>query len=103
MSDDLDPYAHFLCYVAIHDQRFPFHTQLFLTSRGSIPTLHWFLQRLHVYPLPSYSGQSMWAGGATWLASIGTPPNVIQALGRWSLDTWRRYICQHPLILHHLT
>ncbi|TEB28202.1 hypothetical protein FA13DRAFT_1586068, partial [Coprinellus micaceus] len=77
-SDDIDPYHPFLNYIACRDHEFPFHTQLFLTSHGSVPTSRWFLERLHRHLPPSFGGQSLRAGGATWLASIGTPTDVIQ-------------------------
>lgn len=101
-SDDLNPLPYFLSYVALRDGLFPFHSQLFLVSNGTPPTYNWFIRRLHHYLPPAYGGQSLRAGGATWLASIGTDANIIQAAGRWSSDTWKRYIRQHPLLLHQL-
>jgi hypothetical protein len=44
----------------------------------------------------------MRAGGATYLASLGTPPEIIRALGRWSSDAWELYIRLHPTLLHFL-
>ncbi|KAJ3532167.1 hypothetical protein NMY22_g7856 [Coprinellus aureogranulatus] len=102
-SDDLNPRPYFLNYIALRDAAFPFHGQLFLTSDGTNPTYGWFVRRLHQYLPPTYGGQSLRAGGATWLASIGTNSSIIQATGRWSSDTWHRYIRQHPLLLYHLS
>ena len=36
----------------------------------------------------SIAGQSMRAGGATALAEAGVPPQLIQAAGRWTSDTF---------------
>ena len=41
----------------------------------------------------------MRAGGATSLAEAGVPPNTIQAIGRWALDTFQIYIRKNPVLL----
>ena len=41
----------------------------------------------------------MCAGGATSLAEAGVPPNVIQAIGQWALDTFQIYIKKNPVLL----
>jgi hypothetical protein len=102
-DDVLNPRSHFLRYLAMRDSRFPFHSQLFLDESGSIPTRRWFLSKLHQFLPGEYGGQSLRAGGATWLAQIGTPPHIIQAIGRWNSDTWKIYIRQHPILLQSLT
>ena len=101
-TDDINPYPRFISYLSLRDTRFPFHTQLFLTSHGEVPTERWFLAKLHQHLPKAFGAQSLRAGGATWLASIGTDTTTIQALDRWSSDTWKRYIRKHPLILHFL-
>ncbi|TEB31123.1 hypothetical protein FA13DRAFT_1566946, partial [Coprinellus micaceus] len=85
-TDDINPYPHFISYLSLRDARFPFHTQLFLTSHGEVPTEHWFLAKLHQHLPKVFGAQSLRAGGATWLASIGTDSAQIQALGCWSSD-----------------
>jgi hypothetical protein len=101
-SDYLDPRSHFLRYLKQRDRAFPFHSHLFLDQTGSVPSRHWFLQRLHQCMPIDYGGQSLRAGGATWLAQLGTDSSIIQASGRWKSDTWRIYIRQHPLLLQAL-
>ena len=41
----------------------------------------------------------MCAGGATSLAEAGVPPNIIQAVGRWALDTFQIYIRKNSVLL----
>jgi hypothetical protein len=41
-----DPYNPFLSYLNSRVNRFPIHPELWLTSRGNVPTRHWFLSRL---------------------------------------------------------
>lgn len=47
-------------------------------------------------------GLSMQAGGATSLAEHGVAPPLIQAMGRWSSETFKIYVRKHPVILHSL-
>ncbi|KAG2737772.1 hypothetical protein P692DRAFT_201732639 [Suillus brevipes Sb2] len=47
----------------------------------------------------SFSGHSMRAGGATSLASAGVSPEQIRAIGRWSTNTWERYVRKNPSLL----
>jgi hypothetical protein len=54
-----DPYRHFLAYIESRDRLFPIHPELWLTSRASVPTHHWFLSRLHKLFLKNYTGQSI--------------------------------------------
>ena len=41
----------------------------------------------------------MRAGGATSLAAAGVPTSQIQAIGRWTSDTFEHYIHRHPTLL----
>lgn len=41
-----DPYTPFVTYLNSHDCCFPIHPELWLTSRGSVPTCHWFMSHL---------------------------------------------------------
>ena len=46
-----DPYNPFLSYLNSRVNRFPIHPELWLTSRGNVPTRHWFLSLLRrFYP-----------------------------------------------------
>ena len=50
----------------------------------------------------TFAGASMRAGGATHLATLHTPPDIIRALGRWTSEAWEVYIRVHPALLHSL-
>ena len=87
-----NPFHLFLSYLTSHDSIFRARPELWLCSNGMIPTWYWFIGCLHhLFPM-SIARQSMCAGGATALTEARTPPNLIQAAGRWSLDTFNRYI-----------
>ena len=43
-------------------------------------------------PLDAVNTHSLRQGGATMLAQLGVAPYVIQGMGRWSSDAYRRYI-----------
>ena len=59
LTVDSDPYRHFLEYLNSRDLLFPLHPELWLTSRGSVPTRHWFLSRLRKFFPKNYAGQSI--------------------------------------------
>ena len=40
-----------------------------------------------------YAGHSFRIGAATAAAVVGLPDWLIQAMGRWSSDCYKRYIC----------
>jgi integrase len=48
-----------------------------------------------------YSGHSLRRGGATSLAHAGCPDSIIQMLGRWESDCYRRYIESSPQLLRN--
>jgi len=98
-NTDDDPFSPFLTYLASRDRLFPFHPELWLKSDGSIPTRTWFLRHLYKHFPHDVGGHSMRAGGATALAEAGLPPHIIQAIGRWSTDTFQIYIRHHPVLL----
>lgn len=85
-------YHLFLAYLTSRDISFRARPELWLRSNGTIPTRYWFISRLRRFFPSSIAGQSMRAGGATALAEARTPPTLIQAAGRWSSDTFNRYI-----------
>ena len=95
-----DPYCHFRDYIDSRDHQFPIHPELWLTSRGSVPTRHWFLSRLRKLFPKKYAGQSIRAGGATSLAETGADLATIQAAGHWSSTVFRIYIRKNPVLIH---
>ncbi|KAF7761840.1 hypothetical protein Agabi119p4_9832 [Agaricus bisporus var. burnettii] len=94
-----DPVQAVRLYVNQHDQPFPNLPWLWLTSQGIPPTRSWFLNCFHLHFDTRYRGHSMRAGGATLLAQHGVPFHVIQAIGRWSSETFLIYIRTHPSLL----
>ena len=95
-----DPYLPFLTYLDSCDSRFPIHPELWLTSRGTVPTCHWFMTRLRKFFPNEIAGQSMRSGGATSLAEAGADLATIQAVGRWSSEAFRIYIRKNPVLIH---
>jgi hypothetical protein len=95
-----DPYHPFLAYLASRDSNFPVHPELWLTSRGCVPTRHWFISRLRRFFPKEIAGQSLRSGGATSLAEAGADFDTIQAAGRWSSDAFRIYIRKNPVVIH---
>ena len=99
----LDPLPFFKDYLASRDNLFPLNPELWLNSKGTVPTRSWFLARLRrFFPDTRVAGQSMRAGGATCLASTGASPSIIQAAGRWSSNTFQIYIRKNPILLNAL-
>jgi hypothetical protein len=96
---DDDAWAPFTKYLSLRDRLFPFRAELWLTSKGTIPTRSWFLRILHRHLSGNIGGQSLRAGGATALAEAGIPPHLIQAIGRWSSEAFNIYIRKHPVLL----
>jgi hypothetical protein len=77
-----DPYSPFISYLHSRDHLFPVQPELWLTSKGSVPTRHWFISRLRRFFPKDYAGHSLRSGGATSLAEAGVPLLTIQAMGR---------------------
>ena len=95
-----DPYRPFLAYLASRDRLFPLHPELWLTSRGRVPTRHWFMSRLRTFFPKEIAGQSLRSGGATSLAEAGADLATIQAAGRWASRAFRIYIRKNPVLIH---
>ena len=95
-----DPYHPFLNYLNSRDKYFPLHPELWLTSKGSVPTRHWFMTRLRKFFPKDIAGQSLRSGGATSLAEAGADLETIQAAGRWSSEAFRIYIRKNPVLIH---
>ena len=92
----------FTQYLTSRNRMFQAHPELWLRSDGTIPTRSWFMSRLHAFFPQSIGGQSMHAGGATALAEAGVAPALIQAAGRWSSDTFNRYIRKNVFLFEAL-
>lgn len=100
LTTPTDPYSPFLKYLVSRDSRYPLHPELWLTSRGNVPTRHWFISRLRKLFPKQIAGQSLRSGGATSLAEAGADLDTIQAAGRWSSDAFRIYIRKNPVVIH---
>lgn len=89
---------YLLCRSALFPDFSKSSTPLFLMPSGRALTRSAFVSRfrqllraLGVNPL-LYSGHSFRIGAASAAAAAGLPPYLIQALGRWTSDAYRRYI-----------
>jgi hypothetical protein len=100
LNTPTDPYAPFLRYLSSRDKKFPVHPELWLTSRGTVPTRHWFISRLRAMFPSNIAGHSLRSGGATSLAEAGADLATIQAIGRWRSDSFRIYIRKNPAVIH---
>lgn len=101
-NDDLDPLRRFRAYLSSRDRLFPKLPALWLTSQGRIPTRQWFMNLLRRFFGKDVAGHSLRAGGAMALALAGIPDDRIQAIGRWTSETYCIYIRKHPTLLHAL-
>ena len=100
LTTPTDPYSRFLAYLTSRDDRFPLHPELWLTSRGAVPTRNWFITRLRKLFPREVAGQSIRSGGATSLAEAGADLATIQAVGRWSSEAFKIYIRKNPVLIH---
>ena len=98
----VDPVSTFQTYLRSRDAAFGLRHELWIRASGEVPTRGWFMRNMRRFFPSRISGHSMRAGGATALAEAGTAPSLIQAMGRWSSDTWQSYIRKHPVLLHGL-
>ena len=89
-------------YLTSQDQIFWACPELWLCRDGTIPTCSWFMMQLCSFFSKSIRGQSMHAGGATALAEAGVALALIQAAGRWSLDTFNCYIWKNVFLFEAL-
>ncbi|GAA5913857.1 hypothetical protein JCM5296_006446 [Sporobolomyces johnsonii] len=87
----------FRLYLTHHDALFPNFPFLFVTSSGKVPLPSFLTPRLPHFA-PGVTGHGLRAGGATFLASRGVCPDIIQHLGRWSSATWAIYIRDNPAV-----
>lgn len=98
----LDPLLHFQVYLTSRDKLLPYSSPLWLTNDGNVPTRSFFINRLRIFFQSDIGGQSMRAGGATSLAENGTPPSLIQAMGRWASSAFQIYVRKNPVFIHAL-
>jgi len=98
-GDRDDPVKIVQDYVRERDHRFPGLPHLWVRSDGSVPTRSWFIRRLRAFFSDNVAGHSLRSGGATWLASLGIPVELIQAIGRWASESFKIYIRTHPVLL----
>ncbi|GAA5904667.1 hypothetical protein JCM5296_003621 [Sporobolomyces johnsonii] len=89
--------ALFKSYLKRRDALHPSSPFLFLRSDGSIPSRGFFTGRLSGIA-PEVTGHGLRAGGATFLASRGVRPDVIQRIGHWASDTWAIYLRNNPAV-----
>jgi hypothetical protein len=94
-----NPLAHFVSYLRARDAAFPLASPLWLTEAGEVPTRSFFINRLRRHFTKDVAGHSMRAGGATSLAEHGTPPSIIQAMGRWASNSFQIYIRKNPVLV----
>lgn len=99
-SPSIDPIPFINRYLSSRDRLFPALSPLWLTEKGVVPSRSFFMSHFRLFFPKNLAGASMRAGGATYLARLGTPAHVIRAMGRWSSETWEIYIRVHPLLLH---
>ncbi len=97
-----DPISPFNKYIELRDDAFPLSPELWLREDGSIPTFTWFVRHLKQHTSNDVGGSSLRSGGADYLAIIGTPWDIIQAVGRWSSDAFKRYIRTHPVLIQSM-
>jgi hypothetical protein len=97
-QDTADPVSLLIKYTARRDALHGAKAALFMCADGSIPTWAWFDRRFFKCLDRSFGGHSARAGRATFYASLGLSEDVIQALGRWSSETWKTYIRENPTV-----
>jgi hypothetical protein len=97
---DVDVLPWMRRYLRSRDVLFPQNPYLWITSDGMPPTRGWFMRRFRqLIPNRAWSGQSMRAGSAMFLAEQNTPYDLIQGISRWSSESFRIYICRNPTLL----
>ncbi|KIJ92811.1 hypothetical protein K443DRAFT_135182 [Laccaria amethystina LaAM-08-1] len=85
-------------YITHHDRLHGARPALFIRANRSVPTRSWFDQKFFTLLDRDFGGHSPHVGAATYYASLGISASVIQALGCWSSQAWKIYICNNPTI-----
>lgn len=99
-AHQLDLHKWFTIYLQSRSKKFPLRRELWLTSAGKQPTQSFFISCLKRLFPSSIAGQSMRAGGVTFLAETGVAPHLIQVSGRWSSKTFQQYIRKNLILIH---
>ena len=91
LSSPLCPVSALHHYLSVRPST---HGPLFAFSNGDFLTRAWVVAILRVaFPAePNLNTHSFRIGGASALAEAGIPDYTIQAMGRWSSDSFLRYI-----------
>ena len=90
-------------YLTLRDLRFPHRPELFIREDGHVPTREWVVTCLRRFVGPYLMGHSLRATGATLLAQSGASQLAIMRAGRWTSDTFLRYLRDHPAVNRALT
>jgi hypothetical protein len=97
-----DPVFLLRAYVVRCDTFHGAKPALFIRRDGSLPTCSWFDSKIFSLLDCSFGGHSARAGGATFYSSLGLSEDIIQAIGRWSLQSWKIYIRDNPTVCAEL-
>ena len=97
-QDVADPVATLNEYVRRRDKLHGAKMALFLRENGSHPARSWFELKFFAVLDQRFGGHLPRTGYATLLASLGVSESIIQAVGRWSSEAWKIYICENPAI-----
>jgi hypothetical protein len=63
-----------------------------------LPMGSWFDSKVFSLLDRSFGGHSARAGGTTFYSSLGLSEDVIQAIGWWTSQSWKIYICDNPTV-----
>jgi hypothetical protein len=93
-----DPVFLLRAYIVRRDAFHGAKPALFIRRDGSLPTRSWFDSKFFSLLDRNFGGHSARAGGATFYSSLGLSEDVIQAIGRWSSQSWKIYIRDNPTV-----
>jgi hypothetical protein len=93
-----DPVLLLRGYVVRRDAFHGAKPALFIRRDGSLPTRSWFDAKFFSLLDRSFGGHSARAGGATFYSSLGLSEDIIQAIGRWTSQSWKIYIRDNPIV-----
>jgi hypothetical protein len=93
-----DPVLLLRGYVVRRDAFHGAKPALFIRRDGSLPTRSWFDVKFFSLLDRSFGGHSARAGGATFYSSLGLSEDIIQAIGRWTSQSWKIYIRDNPIV-----